>query len=86
MVFNPNPKPYRPKPFRPGQPRQFGQPRPAPYVPKAREEEQPKEDEHFWTVEQWEEWATNEYYNNPEATLPEWFVNEMEKEQQESKE
>ena len=58
------------------------------YAPKPRKEEsaEPKEqpeEQHYWTVEQWEDWATNEFYNNPDTILPEWFVKEMQEEEKE---
>ena len=43
---------------------------------------EPEEDEPYWSVEQWEEWAYNLYKNYAETHdfLPDWFLEAMEEE------
>jgi len=88
--FNFNPKPFRPVPLRRApveQPRQPMRQHQAPFTPFRAQRQtrlpQPEEEEHTWTADQWEEWAENEYINNPDAQLPEWFIEEKEGEQEE---
>ena len=83
--FNPNPKPF--KGFRP-QGKPFGQlgaqpqqrqPSFTPYrAGPPRLQPKPEEDQHYWTAQQWEDWAINEYENNPDAQLPAWFIDSIE--------
>ena len=83
MVLDPNAflKPYRPRMNRLPKPVKPFSYRHRVYSPISRKEE-PEEEKHYWTVEQWEEWATNEFYNNPDTVLPEWFVKEMQEEEE----
>jgi len=85
MPFNPNPKPYRPKPFRSTE--SYPQPRRRanPWTPyRATPSPLPKEEKPYWTAKQWEEWAENEFINNEDAVnfLPEWFIEAMEEEEE----
>lgn len=50
-------------------PYRAGPPRPQP---------KPEEDQHYWTAQQWEDWAINEYENNSDAQLPAWFIDSVE--------
>jgi len=75
--FNPNPKPFKPRPM--GKRADF-----TPYraQPQTRRPE-PEEEEPYWSAEDWEEWAEDQYLNNPDAVLPAWFVAYMEEEEEE---
>jgi len=84
--FDPNPKPFRPKPFGHQKPST----RRVPFTPYRVHPQHPsqkpeQEEKPYWTAEQWEEWATNQFLNNPDAIdfLPEWFLNEQEDEKDE---
>ena len=71
MKFNPNPKPYRPRPM--GRAPMF----PHPKIPKEEVEEK-----HYWTAQQWEDWAVSVYNEYEDAILPEWFLQAMEQEEE----
>ena len=90
--FNFNPKPYNPRPFRQApslHPRQPQGHRPAPFTPFRAQRQtrlpipEEEEEEYYWTIEQWEAWAEDQYLNNPDAQLPEWFIEAMEEEEEE---
>jgi len=76
--FNPNPRPYKPKPMRAPFTPFRARPPMRPQKPKP----EPEIEEPYWTAEDWEEWAEDQYLNNPDAQLPEWFVEYMEEEEE----
>jgi len=74
MPINPNPKPYRPG--RQNKPRfDFGH---KPWTPSRATPQKKPEEKHFWSAQQWEDWATSVYEENPDAELPDWFIEYME--------
>jgi len=74
--FNPNPKPFKPKPYNQTQRKPF-----APYGQRPPVKQEPEEEKLYWTAEEWEDWAEDQYLNNPDAQLPEWFIEKMENEE-----
>jgi len=75
--FNPNPKPFRPRPMN----KPFKPYRARPPTRPEKPEPEPEIDEHYWSVEEWEDWAEEQYLNNEDAQLPEWFIKKMEEEE-----
>jgi len=76
--FNFNPKPFKPQPYRTTQRAPFAPFRAQPQTRPVKSEQEEK----YWTAEQWEDWAREQYNNNEDAVdfLPEWFIEQMEEE------